>query len=109
MSPVVKSKSKEKSSGKNQKISYKHALTNGGTFSSAYNLVLGTFHILDNCHFTSLVHNGHFRNIDDINDNFGSFATNTNCDLFSNNGSYSSESQEQKDKNGTRRSENPPA
>ena len=55
----------------------------------------------------SLSHNVQFKNIDGIDDNSGSFATNTDCDLLSNNDSYSSESQDQKDKKGTSKSENP--
>lgn len=112
MSPAVKSKSKEKSSGKDQKVSSKHALTNGGTSASAtaYNPVSGTFHMLDSVTVSSGAssHNGRFRNIDDNDDNSGSLATNTDCDSLSNNGSCSGESEDQKDKNGTSRSENPP-
>lgn len=112
MSPAVKSKSKEKSSGKDQKVTSKHALTNGGTSASAtaYNPVSGTFHMLDSVTVSSgaSLHNGRFRNIDDNDDNSGSLATNTDCDSLSNNGSCSGESEDQKDKNGTSRSENPP-
>lgn len=106
MSPAVKSKSKEKSSVKDQKVSSKHVLTNGGTSASAYNPVSGTFHMLDSVTVSSgaSLHNGRF----DIDDNSGSFATNTDCDSLSNNGSCSGESEDQKDKNGIGRSENPP-
>lgn len=106
MSPAVKSKSKEKSSVKDQKVPSKHVLTNGGTSASAYNPVSGTFHMLDSVTVSSgaSLHNGRF----DIDDNSGSFATNTDCDSLSNNGSCSGESEDQKDKNGIGRSENPP-
>lgn len=110
MSPAVKSKSKEKSSGKDQKVSSKHVLTNGGTSATAYNPESHTFHMLDSVTVSSGAssHNGRFKNRDDIDDNSGSHATNTDCDSLSNNGSCSGESEDQKDKNGTGRSENPP-
>eukprot|EP01018_Ginkgo_biloba_P034956 Gb_35829 [translate_table: standard] len=110
MSPAAKSKSKEKSAGRDQKASSKHATTNGGTSASAYNPVSGTFHMLDSVTVYSggSVHNGRFRNIDDIEDNSGSFGTNTDYDSVSNNGSCSGESEDQKERNGTVRLETPP-
>lgn len=110
MSPAARSKSKEKSAGRDQKASPKQASTNGGTSASAYNPVSGTFHMLDSVTVYSggSSHNVRFKNIDDGDENSGSFGTNTDSDSISNNGSCSGESEDQKDKNGSGRLENPP-
>lgn len=110
MSPSTRSKSKEKSAGRDQKVSPKQASTNGGTSASAYNPVSGTFHMLDSVTVYSggSPHNVRFKNIDDGDENSGSFGTNTDSDTISNNGSCSGESEDQKDKNGTGRLDNPP-
>eukprot|EP01018_Ginkgo_biloba_P014571 Gb_29907 [translate_table: standard] len=105
MSPVAKSKSKEKSLVKDRKVSSKHSATNGGTSASAYNPVSGTFHVLESVTADSggSSHNGRFRTIDDNEDYSGSIGMNTDCDSVSNNGSCSGESEDPshhgKDKN----------
>lgn len=107
MSPASKSKSKDKSTpraGKEQpKVSIKsspvHSNGGNGSSSSAYNPALGTFHTLDISSSLTPSSNGRFRTIDDPEDHSGnSPGTTAEYDSFSNNGSCSGESEDQKEK-----------
>eukprot|EP00252_Welwitschia_mirabilis_P007564 TRINITY_DN1904_c0_g1_i1.p1 TRINITY_DN1904_c0_g1~~TRINITY_DN1904_c0_g1_i1.p1 ORF type:complete len:700 (-),score=137.31 TRINITY_DN1904_c0_g1_i1:329-2428(-) len=110
MSPAARSKPKEKSSAKDTKMPSKHVLANGNTAASAYNPVSGTFHMLDSVNASPGVplHNGRYKNINDVDDSSRPQTASTDCDSVSNNGSCSGESEDQKDKNGTGKPENPP-
>ncbi|KDP34538.1 hypothetical protein JCGZ_11088 [Jatropha curcas] len=107
MSPASKSKSKDKKAGKEpQKASSKPsgpANAGSGIPASAYNPLSGTFHALESVPTSSAssVHaNGRFRNIDDTDDHFsGSLGAGVEYDSVSNNGSWSGESEDHKDKN----------
>lgn len=106
MSPASRSKSKDKKASKEaQKVSSKPsgpANAGNGIPASAYNPLLGTFHTLElsSAPSTSPLHsNGRFRNIDDTDDHSGgSLTTGIEYDSVSNNGSWSGESEDHKDK-----------
>ncbi|KAM5569716.1 stress response protein NST1-like [Rosa sericea] len=108
MSPASsKSKSKDKKLGKEApapalKPSSGAANAGSGIPASAYNPLLGTFHTLElsPTSSASAVHsNSRFRNIDETDDHSGgSVAAGAEYDSVSNNGSWSGESEEHKDK-----------
>ncbi|XP_020552315.1 uncharacterized protein LOC105170953 isoform X1 [Sesamum indicum] len=106
MSPASRSKSKDKKAGKEpQKGISKpsgHANTSNGTPASGYNPLLGTFHTFEAAPVPSaspLHVNGRFRNIDDTDDHNGnSSAAGVEYDSVSNNGSWSGESEDHKEK-----------
>ncbi|KAL3530123.1 hypothetical protein ACH5RR_009445 [Cinchona calisaya] len=107
MSPASKSKSKDKKAGKEpSKASSKssgHASTGGGVPASGYNPLSGTFHTIETAPLSaspaSLHVNGRFRNIDETDDHSGnSFGTGVEYDSVSNNGSWSGESEDHKEK-----------
>ncbi|XP_057954323.1 uncharacterized protein LOC131148560 [Malania oleifera] len=105
MSPASKSKSKDKKAGKDsQKASTKlpgAAGAGSGIPASAYNPLLGTFHTLDTVPaYTAQSHgNGRFRNIDESDEHIGNpLGTGADYDSVSNNGSWSGESEDHKDK-----------
>ncbi|KAL2507375.1 Ubiquitin-associated/translation elongation factor EF1B protein [Forsythia ovata] len=106
MSPASRSNSKDKKAGKEPpKGSSKpsgNVNANSGISASGYNPVLGTFHTIEAAPASSasLLHvNGRFRNIDETDDNSGnSLATSTEYDSVSNNGSWSGESEDHKEK-----------
>ncbi|KAL2557296.1 Ubiquitin-associated/translation elongation factor EF1B protein [Forsythia ovata] len=105
MSPASRSKSKDKKSGKEPpKGSSKtsgHANVTVGIPASGYNPVLGTFHTFDPAPLSSVgpLHvNGRFGNIDDTDDQSGSIGTGIEYDSVSNNGSWSGESEDHKEK-----------
>ncbi|KAL7174450.1 hypothetical protein ACSBR2_033663 [Camellia fascicularis] len=106
MSPASKSKSKDKKAVKEpQKASSKpsvHANAASGIPVSGYNPHLGKFHTLETAPLSSaspLHINGRFRNIDDTDDHSGnSVGTGMEYDTVSNNGSWSGESEDHKEK-----------
>ncbi|XP_047983828.1 uncharacterized protein LOC125224467 isoform X1 [Salvia hispanica] len=106
MSPASKSKSTDKKAGKEApKNSLKplgHVNTSSGTPSSGYNPVLKTFHTFESGPVPSaspLHVNGRFRNIDDTDDHNGSSSgTGVEYDSISNNGSWSGDSEDHKEK-----------
>ncbi|XP_022752412.1 uncharacterized protein LOC111301189 [Durio zibethinus] len=106
MSPASKSKSKDKKASKDsQKASSKPsgpANTSGGVPASAYNPLLGTFHTIETVPSTSsspLQSNGRFQNIDETDEHLGgSLGTGVEYDSVSNNGSWSGESEDHKEK-----------
>ncbi|KAH6765976.1 hypothetical protein C2S52_016959 [Perilla frutescens var. hirtella] len=106
MSPASKSKAKDKKAGKEPpKGSSKppgHVNTSSGIPGSGYNPLLGTFHTFEAppVPSTSPLHvNGRFRNIDDTDDQNGNtFGTGVEYDSVSNNGSWSGESEDHKEK-----------
>lgn len=105
MSPSSKSKSKDKRvAGKDpQKSSTKPTSNaNTGVPASGYNPLLGTFHTLDTTSVSSappIPINGRTRNIDDTDDHSGnSVGMGIEYDSLSNNGSWSGESEDHKDK-----------
>ncbi|KAI5673503.1 hypothetical protein M9H77_13867 [Catharanthus roseus] len=106
MSPASKSKSKDKKAGKEpSKASSKsagHVNTGGGIPASGYNPLSGTFHTIETAPLSSaapLHVNGRYRNIDDTDDHSGnSFGTGAEYDSVSNNGSWSGESEDHKEK-----------
>ncbi|KAL8480162.1 hypothetical protein ACS0TY_026415 [Phlomoides rotata] len=106
MSPVSRSKSKDKKAGKEpSKSSSKpsgHVSTSSGTPASGYNPMLGTFHTFETASVPSaspLHVNGRFRNIDEEDDHNGNSSVNgIEYDSISNNGSWSGESEDHKDK-----------
>ncbi|XP_062082388.1 uncharacterized protein LOC133788804 [Humulus lupulus] len=106
MSPASKSKAKDKKASKeSQKASTKPlvpASSGSGIPASAYNPILGTFHTLEllpTSTVASLQTNGRFRNIDESDDHSGSsLAVGVEYDSVSNNGSWSGESEDHKDK-----------
>ncbi|KAK2431385.1 Ubiquitin-associated/translation elongation factor EF1B protein [Trifolium repens] len=107
MSPASRSKSKDKKATKEaQKASAKSTGSGGsaaaGIPASAYNPLLGTFHTLDTSATpsTSPIHsNGRFRNIDETDDHPGSsVVAGVEYDSVSNNGSWSGESEDHKEK-----------
>lgn len=106
MSPASRSKSKDKKAGKEPpKGSSKpsgHVNTSGGVPASGYNPLLGTFHTFETPPVPSaspLHVNGRFRNIDDTDDQNGNiFGTGIEYDSVSNNGSWSGESEDHKEK-----------
>ncbi|KAB1203628.1 hypothetical protein CJ030_MR8G000655 [Morella rubra] len=111
MSPASRSKSKDKKVSKEpQKTSTKlSGPANAGTGipASAYNPLLGTFHTVEMAPTSSaspLHMNGRFRNIDETDEHpGGSLVAGVEYDSVSNNGSWSGESEDHKDK-----SSNPP-
>ncbi|KAG4906676.1 hypothetical protein AAZX31_20G041200 [Glycine max] len=112
MSPASKSKSKDKKAVKEaQKSSAKSSGSGNavaGVPASAYNPLLGTFHTLETSPTsTSQVNsNGRFRNIDETDEHpAGSVVAGVEYDSVSNNGSWSGESEDHKDKAAS----NPPA
>ncbi|XP_027164747.1 uncharacterized protein LOC113764899 [Coffea eugenioides] len=106
MSPASKAKSKDKKAVKEpSKASSKssgHANTGAGVPASGYNPLLGTFHTIETAPSSSpapLHVNGRFRNIDETDDHSGnSFGTGVEYDSVSNNGSWSGESEDHKEK-----------
>ncbi|OMO62020.1 hypothetical protein COLO4_33266 [Corchorus olitorius] len=112
MSPASKSKSKDKKAGKEaQKASSKPtgpANAGSGVPASAYNPLLGTFHTIEtvpSSSASSLQTNGRFRNIDETDEHLGgSVGAGVEYDSVSNNGSWSGESEDHKEK-----TSNPPA
>ncbi|KAF4360469.1 hypothetical protein G4B88_003352 [Cannabis sativa] len=106
MSPASRSKAKDKKASKeSQKASTKPSVpTSSGSSipASAYNPILGTFHtleVLPTSPVTSLQTNGRFRNIDESDDHSGSsVVAGFEYDSVSNNGSWSGESEDHKDK-----------
>ncbi|XP_054791386.1 uncharacterized protein LOC129302849 [Prosopis cineraria] len=104
MSPGSRSKSK-KGSKEAQKASAKSPGSNNagaGLPASAYNPLSGTFHTLEMspASSTSPIHsNGRFRNIDETDDHpAGSLLAGVEYDSVSNNGSWSGESEDHKEK-----------
>ncbi|KAF8026395.1 hypothetical protein BT93_F3011 [Corymbia citriodora subsp. variegata] len=104
MSPVSKSKSKDKKSGKEPiKAASKPsgpATVGSGVPASAYNPLLGTFHSLETVSSSSsspLQANGRFRTIDETDEQTGSLAVGVEFDSVSNNGSWSGESEDHKE------------
>ncbi|XP_022147683.1 stress response protein NST1 [Momordica charantia] len=118
MSPASKSKSKEKKASKEQqKPTPKPAgpAAGGGTSvpASAYNPLSGTFHALESTVSVAppLHSNGRFKNIDDTDAQSGVLLSSVaEYDTVSNNGSWSGESEDHKDKksNATARQETIP-
>ncbi|KAJ8765497.1 hypothetical protein K2173_014619 [Erythroxylum novogranatense] len=112
MSPASKAKSKDKKVVKEaQKAPSKPAgVTSGGNGipASAYNPLSGTFHTLETVPASSaspLQINGRFQTIDETDDHVGGlFGAGVEYDSVSNNGSWSGESEDHKDK-----MSNPPA
>ncbi|XVF47217.1 hypothetical protein PTKIN_Ptkin03bG0091700 [Pterospermum kingtungense] len=106
MSPASKSKSKDKKAGKeSQKASSKPSgpvNAGSGVPASAYNPLLGTFHTIETVPSSStspLQNNGRFRNIDETDEHLGgSLGAGVEYDSVSNNGSWSGESEDHKDK-----------
>ncbi|XVE59880.1 hypothetical protein DITRI_Ditri05aG0082700 [Diplodiscus trichospermus] len=106
MSPASKSKSKDKKAGKeSQKASSKPsgpANAGSGVPASAYNPLSGTFHTIETVPSSSaspLQNNGRFRNMDDTDEHLvGPLGAGVEYDSVSNNGSWSGESEEHKDK-----------
>ncbi|KZV23141.1 hypothetical protein F511_24975 [Dorcoceras hygrometricum] len=106
MSPASKSKSKDKKAGKEppkgSSKSSGHVNTSSGISATRYNPLLGAIQTFETTPGTSasLFHgNGRFRNIDDMDDQIGnSFGTGTEYDSVSNNGSWSGESEDHKEK-----------
>ncbi|XP_072977879.1 uncharacterized protein [Typha angustifolia] len=109
MSPVVKSKSKDRSAareGKEQprvssKPSPASASSGNGVPASEYNPISGTFHTLEERPVSLLVtqNNGRFRTIDESEEHsVSSLGTTVEFDSASNNGSCSGESEDQKEK-----------
>ncbi|CAJ1971211.1 unnamed protein product [Sphenostylis stenocarpa] len=105
MSPASRSKSKDKKASKEaHKASAKPTGSGNavaGVPASAYNPLLGTFHTLDiSSTPTSPIHsNGRFRNIDEIEEHpVNSVVAGVEYDSVSNNGSWSGESEEHKEK-----------
>ncbi|XP_004491210.1 uncharacterized protein [Cicer arietinum] len=106
MSPASRSKSKDKKANKEaQKASAKSTGSGNaaaGIPASAYNPLLGTFHTLDASQTpsTSPIHsNGRFRNIDETDEHPGSsVVAGVEYDSVSNNGSWSGESEDHKEK-----------
>ncbi|KAK8513411.1 hypothetical protein V6N13_002155 [Hibiscus sabdariffa] len=106
MSPGSKSKSKDKKSSKeSQKASSKPsgpANAVSGVPASAYNPLLGTFHTIETVPSPSaspLQSNGRFQNIDETDEHLeGTLDAGVEYDSISNNGSWSGESEEHKEK-----------
>ncbi|XP_076935887.1 uncharacterized protein LOC143602769 [Bidens hawaiensis] len=104
MSPASKSKSKDKRAAVKdpQKSTKLTSNANAGTPGSGYNSLLGTFHTLDTTPVSTVppIHiNGHSRNIDDTEDhNRNISVVGVEYDSISNNGSWSGESEDHKDK-----------
>ncbi|POO01453.1 Ubiquitin-associated domain containing protein [Trema orientale] len=106
MSPASRSKSKDKKASKeSQKAAAKPSVpasASSGVPASAYNPILGTFHTLElspTSTASSLQTNGRFRNIDESDDHSGSsLAAGIEYDSVSNNGSWSGESEDHKEK-----------
>ncbi|TKY46611.1 hypothetical protein E2542_SST28656 [Spatholobus suberectus] len=105
MSPASKSKSKDKKAGKEAQKSSAKSPGSGnavaGVPASAYNPLSGTFHTLEmSPTSTSQVHsNGRFRNIDETDEHpAGSVVAGVEYDSVSNNGSWSGESEDHKEK-----------
>lgn len=103
MSPASKSKPKDKKPGKESpNNSLKHVIASTGTSGSGYNPILGTFHTFETSPTPSstLLHvNGRFRNIDEVEDhNRISSGTGIEYDSISNNGSWSGDSEDHKEK-----------
>ncbi|KAJ0603050.1 putative UBA-like superfamily, Ubiquitin-associated domain-containing protein [Helianthus annuus] len=104
MSPASKSKSKDKrAAGKDpQKLLTKPTSNaNTGVPASGYNPLLGTFHTLDTTPVSTApsIHiNGRSRNFDDLDDHNGNSVAGVEYDTLSNNGSWSGESEDHKDK-----------
>ncbi|PON59211.1 Ubiquitin-associated domain containing protein [Parasponia andersonii] len=106
MSLASRSKSKDKKASKeSQKAAAKPSVpasASSGVPASAYNPILGTFHTLElspTSIASSLQTNGRFRNIDESDDHSGSsLAAGIEYDSVSNNGSWSGESEDHKEK-----------
>ncbi|KAL8544976.1 hypothetical protein ACS0TY_005258 [Phlomoides rotata] len=106
MSPASRSKAKDKKAGKElpkgSSKSSGHINTSGGIPASGYNPLLGTFHTFETPPVptaSALQINARFRNIDDTDDQNGNaFGAGTEYDSVSNNGSWSGESEDPKEK-----------
>ncbi|TKY57102.1 hypothetical protein E2542_SST21548 [Spatholobus suberectus] len=105
MSPASRSKSKDRKASKEaQKASTKPTGSGNavaGVPASAYNPLLGTFHALDMSPMPiSPIHsNGRFQNIDETDEHpVNSVVAGVEYDSVSNNGSWSGESEDHKDK-----------
>ncbi|KAJ8559937.1 hypothetical protein K7X08_003995 [Anisodus acutangulus] len=105
MSPAAKSNSKDKKVSKEPpKVASKPSSANAGAGvpTSGYNPLLGTFHTLDTAPVTSnasLHVNGRFKNIDETDDLSGhSLGAGGEYEAVSNNGSWSGESEDHKEK-----------
>ena len=104
MSPASRSKSKDKRVGPVGKEPPKASSKSSGPTNTgnAYDPHLGTFHALEPTAVTSapaLQSNGRFRSIDETDDNCGSsLGTGGEYDAASNNGSWSGESEDHKEK-----------
>ncbi|KAJ0020268.1 hypothetical protein Pint_31577 [Pistacia integerrima] len=106
MSPASKSKSKDKKAGKEtSKASLKSsgsAIAGSSIPASAYNPISGTFHTFESVPSSSgspLHSNGRFRNIDETDEHVGgSHVLGFEYDSISNNGSWSGESEDHKEK-----------
>ncbi|KAF5775307.1 putative UBA-like superfamily, Ubiquitin-associated domain-containing protein [Helianthus annuus] len=98
MSPVSKSKSKDKRASVKdpQKSTKPTSNANAGVPGSGYNPLLGTFHSLDATPVSTI--NVRSRNVDDTEDHNGNSVTGMEYDSVSNNGSWSGESEDHKDK-----------
>ncbi|GFP97596.1 hypothetical protein PHJA_001903700 [Phtheirospermum japonicum] len=106
MSPASRSKSKDKKASKeppkgSSKLSV-HVNTSSGAPASGYNPLLGTFHTFETPPVPTanpLHANSRFRNIDDSDDHNGNSSVNgAEYDSVSNTGSWSGESEDQKEK-----------
>ncbi|XP_047968453.1 uncharacterized protein LOC125212355 [Salvia hispanica] len=106
MSPASKAKSKDKKTGKeapkNSLKPLSHVNASSGTTASGYNPVSRTFHTFESAPVPTacpLHVNGRFRNIDDTDDHNGSSSgTGIEYDSISNNGSWSGDSEDHKEK-----------
>ncbi|KAK4375566.1 hypothetical protein RND71_006243 [Anisodus tanguticus] len=105
MYPAAKSKSKDKKVSKEPpKVVSKPSSSNAGAGvpTSGYNPLLGTFHTFDTAPVTSnasLHVNGRFKNIDETDDLSGhSLGAGGEYEAVSNNGSWSGESEDHKEK-----------
>ncbi|XP_047327520.1 uncharacterized protein LOC124931169 [Impatiens glandulifera] len=100
MSPASRSKSKDKKAGKEpEKTPSKPSGFTGPV--SGYNPLLGKFHALEISHTSTPLSNsnGRFRNIDETDDQSAiSLGTGLDFDAVSNNGSWSGESEDTKEK-----------
>ncbi|CAH8281965.1 unnamed protein product [Eruca vesicaria subsp. sativa] len=86
MSTVAKTKSRDK---KVVNESQKTPSKASGSIGGAYNPLLGTFQTVESNGSSSLQNNGRFKNIDE---------SDSNCDSASNNGSWSGDSEDHKEK-----------
>ncbi|KAK8545048.1 hypothetical protein V6N13_066363 [Hibiscus sabdariffa] len=106
MSPASKSNSKDKKTSKETQKASSKPLGSANACSSvpasAYNPLLGTFHAVETVPSSlasSIQNNGHFVNIDESDEHLvGPPGAGNEYDSLSNNGSWSGESEDHKDK-----------